>query len=116
MYASSCFAGKHQAKCDATRDRGRTLSQQMITEQISWMWLSQYSVYTHPAASMLLSVRVGVARGRSYPALRPGAFRNMCVACPAGTYAGSAGPWQCLLERESAFVADTCVMLGMDVW
>ena len=39
--------------------------------------------------------------------------RIMCAACPAGTYAGSAGPWQCLLERESAFVADTCVMLRM---
>ena len=46
MCASSCFAGKHQAECDATRDRGRKLSQQVITVQMSWMWLSECLVST----------------------------------------------------------------------
>ena len=49
MCASSCFAGKHQAECDATRDRGRKLSQQVITVQMSWMWLSECLVSTPPS-------------------------------------------------------------------
>ena len=39
---------------------------------------------------------------RSYPVLASGASsRIVCAACPAGTYAGSAGPWQCMLEQKS---------------
>ena len=49
MCASSCFAGKHQAECDATRDRGRKFSQQVITVQMSWMWLSECLVSTPPS-------------------------------------------------------------------
>ena len=101
MCASSCFAGKHQAECDATRDRGRKLSQQVITVQMSWMWLSECLVSTPPAISMLLSVRVGVARGRSYSDLAPGASSSsVCAACLVGTYAGSTGPWQCILAQK----------------
>ena len=38
---------------------------------------------------------------RSYLALAPGASSHVvCAACPAGTYAGSAGPWHRMLARS----------------
>ena len=66
------------------------------------IWLAPCHHYEHKHAV----ISAGTKRcldtcSRSYLALAPGASSHVvCAACPAGTYAGSAGPWHRMLARK----------------